>query len=71
MKSDLLSHTDWAVLPQITLIIFMLVFVTYAVWVYSPRMKETMNRRAMMPLDDANPIDPISSVESHKETNHG
>lgn len=52
MKREILSNTDLLVLPELTLFIFLAIFVGALVWMYRPGSREFYDRRGRMPLED-------------------
>ena len=58
MKSDILSLTDLAVLPELSLFIFLAVFAGAVAWIYRPGSRQAYARRAQLALDDDNIIEP-------------
>jgi cbb3-type cytochrome oxidase subunit 3 len=64
MKADLLSRTELLILPEISVILFVAVFVGFAIWAYRPGARAAFARQALMPLDDAAPVDPIAPPRS-------
>lgn len=57
MKREILSNTDLLVLPELTLFIFLAIFVGALLWIYRPGSRDFYDRRGRMPLeeDPANP----------------
>lgn len=52
MKSDLISRTELLFLPEITLVLFGLVFLGALVWIFRPGARRTYAQRSLMPLED-------------------
>jgi len=52
MKSDILSRTELLFLPELSLLIFMLVFIGALVWIFRPGAAKAYERRAQLPLVD-------------------
>jgi len=51
--TDIMSHSDLALFPQIALLIFLAVFASMTMRVFlSPRRRERYARAAALPLDD-------------------
>lgn len=57
MKADFLSLSEFAYLGEISTLIFVGVFLGALVWMLRPGAKQTYAARALMPLDDVNPIE--------------
>ena len=58
MKSDILSLTDLSLLPELSLLIFLAVFVGAVVWIFRPGSRQAYARRAQLALDDDHIIEP-------------
>lgn len=52
MKSEILSRTDLLFLPELSLVLFVLLFVGAIVWIYRPGASADYERRAQLPLCD-------------------
>ena len=52
MKSEILSRTDLLFLPELSLVLFVLVFVGAIVWILRPGARAAYERRAQLPLCD-------------------
>lgn len=52
MKSEILSRTDLLLLPELSLVLFVLVFVGAVFWIFRPGSAAAYERRAQLPLDD-------------------
>lgn len=52
MKSEILSRTDLLFLPELSLVLFALVFVGALVWIFRPGANAAYERRAQLPLRD-------------------
>jgi len=52
MKSDVLSFSEFAYLAEISLVIFMAVFLGAIVWMFRPGAKQAYTACAQLPLDD-------------------
>jgi cbb3-type cytochrome oxidase subunit 3 len=52
MKSDILSRTDLLLLPELSLVLFALVFVGALVWIFRPGSASAYAKRAQLPLRD-------------------
>lgn len=57
MKSDILSMSEYAYLAEISIVIFMAVFLGALYWIFRPGAKQAYAARATMPLDDENPVE--------------
>jgi cbb3-type cytochrome oxidase subunit 3 len=57
MKSDILSLSEFAFLGQISIVIFMTVFLGSIYWMFRPGSKAVYAARSRMPLDDQNPVE--------------
>lgn len=57
MKGLILSRTELLFLPELSLILFMLVFVAAVVWIFRPGAKEIYRQRSGMPLDEGRPVE--------------
>lgn len=57
MKSDILSLSEFAYLAEISIVIFMSVFLGSIYWMFRPGSKAAYAARAQMPLDDQNPVE--------------
>lgn len=55
MKADILSQTDWLVLPLITVVLFTLIFSAVLVWIMRPGARATYAERSRMIFDDRDP----------------
>lgn len=52
MKADMLSLSEYAVLGEIGLLIFMAVFLGAIYWMFRPGAKQAYDECARLPLDD-------------------
>jgi cbb3-type cytochrome oxidase subunit 3 len=52
MKSEILSRTDLLLLPELSLALFLAVFVGAVVWMFRPGARADYERRAQLPLRD-------------------
>jgi cbb3-type cytochrome oxidase subunit 3 len=52
MKSEILSRTDLLLLPELSLVLFLLVFVGALVWIFRPGSAAAYARRSQLPLVD-------------------
>jgi len=52
MKNEILSRTDLLFLPEISLVVFVLIFFGALLWIFRPGSKETYERRSRLPLVD-------------------
>jgi cbb3-type cytochrome oxidase subunit 3 len=52
MKSEILSRTDLLWLPELSLVLFVLVFVGALFWIFRPGSAAAYERRARLPLVD-------------------
>lgn len=52
MKSEILSRTDLLFLPELSLLLFVLVFVGAVFWVFRPGSSAIYERRAQLPLGE-------------------
>lgn len=52
MKNEILSRTDLLVLPELSLLLFMLIFAGALVWIFRPGARAAYERRARLPLVD-------------------
>ena len=52
MKSEILSRTDLLLLPELSLALFILVFVGAIAWMFRPGARADYERRAQLPLHD-------------------
>ena len=57
MKSEILSLSEYAYLAEISIVIFMAVFLGAIYWMFRPGAKAAYAARAQMPLDDQNPVE--------------
>ena len=57
MKADILSRTDLVFLAEISVTLFVLIFVLAVLWAYRRGAKVQYEARAYMPLDDGEPVD--------------
>ena len=57
MKNEILSRTDLLLLPELSLVLFLLIFVGTLLWIFRPGARATYQRRAQLPLvdDELNP----------------
>jgi cbb3-type cytochrome oxidase subunit 3 len=60
MKADILSLSDFAFLAQISIVIFMSVFLGALYWICRPGAARAYAARAQMPLDDQNPVESLT-----------
>lgn len=60
MKSDIASLSELAFLAEIALVIFVSVFLGAIYWILRPGAARVYAARAQMPLDDQNPIEPLT-----------
>ncbi|MFO7562302.1 MAG: cbb3-type cytochrome c oxidase subunit 3 [Enhygromyxa sp.] len=60
MKADILSLSEFAFLAEISIVIFMSVFLGAIYWIFRPGAKAAYAARSHMPLDDQNPIEPLT-----------
>ena len=51
MKGDILSQTDWLVLPLITVVLFTVIFTAVLVWIMRPGARATYEARGRMIFD--------------------
>ncbi|TPV92894.1 MAG: cbb3-type cytochrome c oxidase subunit 3 [Myxococcales bacterium FL481] len=63
MKSEWLGSSDLAFLGEISIVIFVAVFVGSIVWMFRPGSRERYQQRSQMPLDDHLPVNPRSASE--------
>ena len=71
MKSDLISRTELLVLPEITLILFCLLFLGAVFWIFRPGAREAYAERSLMPLDDERPDKPGAHIpHAPQEASH-
>jgi cbb3-type cytochrome oxidase subunit 3 len=59
MKADILALSEFAFLAQISIVIFMSVFLGAIYWIFRPGATQTYAARSQMPLDDQNPVEPL------------
>lgn len=59
MKSDVLANTDLLFMPEITVVLFVSVFVGAMFWIFRPGAQRQYAANAQMPLSDQ-PIDALS-----------
>ena len=59
MKADVLSLSEFAYLAQISIVIFMGVFLGAIYWIFRPGAKQAYAARSQMPLDDQNPVESL------------
>ncbi|MCA9652108.1 MAG: cbb3-type cytochrome c oxidase subunit 3 [Myxococcales bacterium] len=52
MKNEILSRTDLLFLPELSLVLFLLIFVGALVWIFRPGAKAAYERRSRLPLLD-------------------
>jgi cbb3-type cytochrome oxidase subunit 3 len=52
MKSEILTRTDLLFLPELSLVLFLMVFVGAIVWILRPGARAAYERRARLPLVD-------------------
>lgn len=52
MKGDILSQTDWLVLPLITVVMFTVIFSAVLVWIMRPGARAAYAARSRMIFDD-------------------
>ncbi|MCA9705399.1 MAG: cbb3-type cytochrome c oxidase subunit 3 [Myxococcales bacterium] len=52
MKTEILSRTDLLFLPELSLVIFGLIFVGALVWIFRPGAAAAYERRSRLPLVD-------------------
>ena len=60
MKSDILRLSEFAFLAEISIVIFIGVFLGSILWVLRPGAKQVYAARAQMPLDDQNPVESLT-----------
>lgn len=60
MKGDILSQTDWLVLPLITVVLFTVIFSAVLVWIMRPGARATYDARSRMIFDDRDPHGEVS-----------
>lgn len=60
MKADVLSLSEFAYLGQISIVIFMGVFLGAIYWMFRPGAARAYAACAQMPLDDQNPVEPLT-----------
>ncbi|GEM_PF-1262500 len=66
MKSEILSLSEYAYLAEISLVLFVGVFVGAVVWMFRPGAKVAYEAMAKMPLDDVNPVECLAASERKK-----
>jgi len=52
MKNEILSRTDLLFLPEISLVIFVAIFVGALVWIFRPGSAATYRSRSRLPFSD-------------------
>lgn len=52
MKNDILSRTELLFLPELSLVIFLLIFVGALLWIFRPGAAAAYERRSRLPLVD-------------------
>jgi cbb3-type cytochrome oxidase subunit 3 len=52
MKSEILSRTDLLLLPELSLVLFVLVFVGALLWIFRPGAAAAYEGRSQLPLRD-------------------
>lgn len=52
MKNEILSRTDLLFLPELSLVVFLLIFVGTLFWIFRPGARAAYERRARFPLVD-------------------
>lgn len=57
MKADVLSLSEYAYLAEISLVIFVSVFLGALYWIFRPGAKQVYAARSQMPLDDPTPVE--------------
>lgn len=60
MKSDILHLSEFAYLAEISLLIFVAVFLGAIYWMFRPGAKQAYAAWAQMPLDDQNPVESLT-----------
>lgn len=55
MKGDILSQTDWLVLPLITVVLFTVIFTAVLVWIMRPGARDVYKARGQMIFDESDP----------------
>ncbi|NVB40601.1 cbb3-type cytochrome c oxidase subunit 3 [Pseudenhygromyxa sp. WMMC2535] len=59
MKNDILSLSEYAYLAEISIVIFVSVFLGALYRILRPGAREAYEAMASMPLDDQNPVEPL------------
>lgn len=59
MKNEILSRTDLLLLPELSLLIFMAIFVGTLVWIFRPGATAAYERRSRLPLADDELTSPL------------
>jgi cbb3-type cytochrome oxidase subunit 3 len=59
MKADILALSEFAFLAQISIVIFMSVFLGAIYWIFRPGASQAYAARSQMPLDDQNPVESL------------
>ncbi|HVI03945.1 MAG TPA: CcoQ/FixQ family Cbb3-type cytochrome c oxidase assembly chaperone [Enhygromyxa sp.] len=59
MKADILSLSEFTYLAEISIVIFMSVFLGALYWIFRPGAARAYAARAQMPLDDQNPVESL------------
>jgi cbb3-type cytochrome oxidase subunit 3 len=59
MKGDILARTEWLFLSEITVILFVGIFVGSLFWIYRPGSRERYAARAQMPLNDGEALEGV------------
>jgi len=70
-KSDVLANTEWILLPQISVVLFVAVFLFALYRVFRPGAAAYYEPFRSMPLDDQVPVNPINVTPSVKESPNG
>lgn len=52
MKGEVLSRTELLFMPEISLVLFMLVFAAALIWIYRPGSSQIYRQRSTMALDE-------------------
>ncbi len=66
MKSDILSLSEFSYLAEISIVIFMSVFLGAIYWMFRPGSKAAYAARAQMPLDDQTPVESLIQARAAK-----